>query len=130
MTTVVDPNILRAADIGGHLHHDLRLDALADATAPLIVPAMVLAEVLVDLDPAGWAPYVEALRGAGFSFERFEPARSRRSSITTPPRLTMPDACIIAAATTSGADAIATLDSALRKAATARGLAVLPARDV
>lgn len=129
MTTVVDTNILRAADIVGHVHHDLALDALTDATPPLIVPDMVLAEILVDLDPGDWDPYVEALGGAGFSFVPFDPfeaARSRRTSIADPPRLKMPDACIIAAATASGADTIATFDSALRKAATARGLAVLP----
>ena len=94
---------------------------------------MVLAEILIDLGPRRLGALRRGPARGGFSFDPFEPfeaARSRRSTITTPPRLTMPDACIIAAATTSGADAIAALDSALRKAATARGLAVLPVRGV
>lgn len=130
VTTIVDTNILRTVDIVDHIHHELALDALADAMPPLIVPDMVLAEILVDLDPEDWDHYVEALRGAGFRFAPFEPfeaARMRRASLATPPRLKMPDACILASATNSRADTIATFDSALRRAASARGLAVLPA---
>ncbi|MEA5118405.1 MAG: PIN domain-containing protein, partial [Propionicimonas sp.] len=72
MTTVIDTNVLRAADILGHPRHDEALDALADAVPPLIIPAVVLSEILVDLDQPSWDSYLQGLTADGFEIAAFD----------------------------------------------------------
>lgn len=129
MTTVVDTNVLRASEISGHPRHDDALDALADAVPPLVVPAVVLAEILVDLDQPVWDTYVGDLASDGFEVAEFDvraTARARQESLGVPPRLRLPDASVLATARSVGASAIATFDVDLRRAAVQCGFGVLP----
>ncbi|MEA5055101.1 MAG: PIN domain-containing protein [Propionicimonas sp.] len=130
MTTVIDTNVLRAADILGHPRHDEALDALADAVPPLIIPAVVLSEILVDLDQPSWDSYLQGLTADGFEIAAFDlraTARARQESFAVPPRLRLPDASVLATARVVGASAVATFDEALRRAAQQDGFAALPA---
>lgn len=129
MTTVIDANVLRAADIPGHPRHDDALDALADATPPLIIPAIALSETLVDLDQPAWETYLHDLAADGFEIAEFDPratAQARQESFAVPSRLRLPDASVLATARSVSASAIATFDEALRRAATQNGLQLLP----
>jgi predicted nucleic acid-binding protein len=117
---VVDASVLIAYLDRADAHHAAALELLADATPPLLVHPITLAEVLVAPTRHGSADrawLVLQSIGVELHTEAIDPLQLARLRVDTALRL--PDCSVLAAAAHHGC-AVATFDERLRRASTAR----------
>jgi predicted nucleic acid-binding protein len=105
----------------GDAHH-LRASALIEAEDELCMSTMTLAEVLAGGGEEGVRADLEALdvSEVGLPAGSAPPLAALRRST----RLRLPDCCVLLAAETTGAEAVATFDERLARVARERGLRV------
>jgi predicted nucleic acid-binding protein len=116
---VVDASVLIAYLDRADAHHTAAIELLADATPPLVVHPITLAEVLVaptrqNSSDRAWA-VLQAI-GVELHTEAIDPFQLARLRVATGLRL--PDCCVLVAAAHHGC-AVATFDERLRKASAA-----------
>lgn len=125
MTTVLDPSVLIAFFNSRDIHHPAALQILDDASADnLVLSSISLAEVLVG--PARSGEEDSALR----ALARLEIAEEslpedgavQLARLRAGTGLKMPACCVLLAAQTANAQAVATFDSRLARAACERGV--------
>jgi predicted nucleic acid-binding protein len=121
--TVLDASVLLAHFDDSDPHSDAAAGILADADA-LAASTITLAEVLVGAARAGrlqeQLAAIAQLQITELALEHGAAAALARLRADT--GLRMPDCCVLHAALSSGADALATRDAQLARAAAAHGL--------
>jgi predicted nucleic acid-binding protein len=113
---VVDARVLIAFLDRADAHHEAAVEWLADASPPLVVHPITLAEVLVAPTRNGSAEQAWAVLhsiGVELHSEPTDPLQLARLRVNT--GLRMPDCCVIDAARHHGC-AVATFDDRLRRA--------------
>lgn len=122
MSTVVDANVVIAWQTPDHVFHADAVRLIGDAEPALYMHELNLAEVLVGLDRNDWPHVVTTLVEMGFEFVTTDAIALAAARVDG--RVRMPDACVLAAARTTGAAAVLTFDATLRAAAAASGYLV------
>jgi predicted nucleic acid-binding protein len=121
--TVLDASILLAHLDDSHPHTDAAEAILAEADE-LAASTITLAEVLVGAARVGRLDeQLQALSELAITEVAVEPgAAAQLARLRVETGLRMPDCCVLHAAVTADADALATRDQQLSRAAAARGL--------
>jgi len=118
VSTAVDASVVIAWQTPGHVFHREAVRLIGEAEPPLYLHELHLAEVLVGLPRASWHGAMEVLTTMGFEFVTTSATEVARARLDTGRR--MPDACVIAAARSTGAHDVLTFDVALASAARAQ----------